>query len=89
MHEHGVGVRPRVWNQDHWGLEMRRGMGSPLEAVVGSRGERGALEDLADLLSAVAEVVDGPHVGELDHAEVGVAPRLCDRGRIPYHTGAV
>lgn len=43
---------------------------SPLEFVVGSRGKGRALDDLPHLLPAEAEVVDGPHVGELHHLDL-------------------
>jgi len=42
----------------------------PFELVIGSWGERGAFDDLAHLLPAEAEVVDGPHIGELNHFDL-------------------
>ena len=54
---------------------------TPLELVVLPGREGGGLEHLAHLLSAEGEVGDGPHVGELDHLDLGVAPVLCNRGR--------
>ena len=50
---------------------------TPLELVVLPGREGGGLEHLAHLLSAEGEVGDGPHVGELDHLDLGVAPVLC------------
>ena len=50
---------------------------APLELVVLPGREGGGLEHLAHLLAAEGEVGDGPHVGELDHLDLGVAPVLC------------
>ena len=57
------------------------GCSSPFEFVVGSCGEGGRFEHLAHLLPAEAEVVDGPHVAELDHFHLGTAGdgRRCER----------
>ena len=53
---------------------------TPLELVVLPGREGGGLEHLAHLLAAEGEVGDGPHVGELDHLDLGVAPVLCHGG---------
>ena len=50
---------------------------APFELVVLAGREGGGLEHLAHLLAAEGEVGDGPHVGELDHLDLGVAPVLC------------
>lgn len=52
---------------------------SPLQAIVVSVRERRALQSLSYLLSTEAEVVYGPHVGELYHLDVRVAPVLGNR----------
>lgn len=44
---------------------------SPFEFVVGSWWEGGAFDDFPHLLATEAEVVDGPHVGELHHFDLG------------------
>lgn len=49
---------------------------SPLQLVIGPRGESGALDDLAHLLATEAEVVDGPHVRELHHFDLEEERRL-------------
>ena len=54
---------------------------APLQLVVLPGGEGGRLEHLPHLLAAEGEVGDGPHVGELDHLDLGVAPVLCHGGR--------
>ena len=51
---------------------------APFELVVGAGRERRALERLADLFAAKREVVDRPHVAELDHFDLGEAPVLGD-----------
>ena len=43
--------------------------------------ERRALKPFPNILTTEAEVVDGPHVRELDNLDVRVAPVLC-HGRI-------
>jgi hypothetical protein len=39
-----------------------------------------AFNHLPDLLLAEAEVLYGPHVAELVHPKVSIAPALCNRG---------
>ena len=53
---------------------------APFELVVLAGREGGGLEHLAHLLAAEGEVGDGPHIGELDHLDLGVTPVLCNRG---------
>ena len=46
----------------------------PFEFVISSGRECGTAENFAYLVFAEAEVVDGPHVAELDHLDLCVAP---------------
>ena len=43
---------------------------APFQFIVSPGGEGGALDDLSHLLTTEAEVVDGPHVGELHHFDL-------------------
>ena len=53
---------------------------SPFQVVVGTGRERGALQNLTDLFSAEAEIIDCPDVGELYHSQMGITPTLCHLG---------
>ncbi len=51
----------------------------PFKLVIGPRGEGGAFDDLAHLLPAEAEVVDGPHIGELNHFDLDKHKMITDK----------
>lgn len=51
---------------------------TPFQLVVGPRREGGALDDLAHLLTAEAEIVDGPHVRELHHFDLVEGQKLSE-----------
>ena len=51
---------------------------APLQLVTSSRREGRALQNLAHLFAAKAEVTDGPHVVELDNFHLSVTPVFSD-----------